>query len=169
MENRKHAVEQAMDATLAGVAAFKGEEACQYLASLITAAVSLLRSADDGLFVYSFLQAALASLSKSATVVPNPYGGDLGLALHKADSMASPESLNSVEDLRRELRLANEQLIERDIRLTDNESVLKTIAKDLGKLLIAHLQKDAEQVHQLLDAFCRDHVVIKHNGSSAIH
>jgi hypothetical protein len=122
MQNTKpisDALEQAMENTLATAAKFELPEVIDYLTGTITAAVSLLRAADDGKFVYGFLKSALASLGKEAMTAPNPHGGPLGLSVHMGASVANPEALHTVEELRKELYSANDQLLERDIQLAD--------------------------------------------------
>ncbi|OQS34269.1 hypothetical protein B0T40_15610 [Chromobacterium haemolyticum] len=168
MENSNpNAVEQAMETTLTTVAAFNGQEACEYLTSLITASVSLLRSADEG-FLYGFLRSALASLGKPVSVVPNPYGGELGVAVHMGASIANPDAIQSVEELRRELHAANEQLIERDIQLADQKVAMARIVQDFGPIAVAHYKKNAPLVYQLLDEFCKRNLVVK-NAPSTMH
>ena len=169
MQNTKpisDALEQAMENTLATAAKFELPEVIDYLTGTITAAVSLLRAADDGKFVYGFLKSALASLGKEAMTAPNPHGGPLGISAHMGASMANPEMLHTVEELRRELHSANDQLIERDIQLADQKAIMQRVFTDFGKVVLAHKDKDAVLLKSLLDEFCQKHVrFVPKNGT----
>ncbi|WP_293766357.1 hypothetical protein [uncultured Aquitalea sp.] len=163
------ALKKALETTLRTAAEFKGEDTVEYLTGVTTAAISLLRAVDDGRLVYGYLRSALASLGQESTVNANPHGGDLGVSVHMGASMANPEMLHSVEELRRELHSANEQLIERDIKLADSKHALQPIIAAVGQIAGAHLRKDAPKVNKLLNEFCKKYVRLAGQRSDAIH
>lgn len=169
MENTKpisDSLALAMENTLAAAAKLDQGDAIDYLTGTITAAVSMLRAVDDGKFVYGFLKSALASLGKEAMSAPNPYGGALGISVHMGASMANPEALHTVEELRKELYSANDQLLERDIQLADQKAILQHVFTDFGKVVLAHKDKDAVLLKSLLDEFCQKHVrFVPKNGT----
>ena len=76
------ALEKAIKTTLQTAAEFKGGDVVEYLTGVTTAAISLLRSVDDGRLVYGYLRSALASLGQESAVNANPHGGDLGVSVH---------------------------------------------------------------------------------------
>lgn len=155
------AAEKAMQSTLSEVAKLSNEDASEYLSAIVVTAISMLRTTDGEQFVYGFLRSALASLAHEVKHVDNPHGGNAGLSVHVSATLANPDAITAVEDLRRELHQANDQLIERDIQLADQKAVMNQVLRDISPILIAHTTGQAEQVNNLLNSFCARHVVVK--------
>lgn len=71
-------------------------------------------------------------------------------------TMANPDTLDSVADLRRELRHANEALMQQFSTITRYDELGTQLVGALNRILILHIREDAHAMVECLDAYLAD-------------
>ena len=79
--------------------------------------------------------------------------------------LAHPESLD-LPECREALRKANDQLLQQAEQLHALRTVVQGMGSDLAALVLAHLQRDAVHVHQLLAQIAEHNVHITTAGQA---
>lgn len=83
-------------------------------------------------------------------------------------TLANPEAIHDVAELRTELHRANEQLLAMGARQHSLENVLSQMGMTMSKLVLAFLGGRASEVADILADVCRRNVVIT-DGSQPTH
>lgn len=94
--------------------------------------------------------------------------------LKSSTDQVNPDLIDDVQVLRRELRAAQGDVADREaimrMLITDRDSIegiIKSMAAEFSKIIVAHKLKDAEAVKSLLDDFCARHVIVKDERTPA--
>jgi hypothetical protein len=68
-------------------------------------------------------------------------------------TMANPDAFESIDDLRRELRRANETLMQQFSKIAKYDEVGSQVVGALNKLLIMHIQQDDCGIGECLESY----------------
>lgn len=98
----------------------------------------------------------------STPTQPLPDGGQPTITM--GPTLTNPDALHTVDDLRQALHDANVQLMNVSQQLHNTKAVLASVARDVAKIVLAHLAKDPIALVDSLDAFCGEHVRTTHAG-----
>lgn len=84
-------------------------------------------------------------------------------------TMANPEALTTVKELREELHRANENLFKMADRLHSLTCVTQDISEVLANILVAHMAGKADAVKDLLDKIAARHVKVVPPTPGGLH
>ena len=84
-------------------------------------------------------------------------------------TMANPEALTTVKELREELHRANENLLKLTDQLHSLSCVTQDISEVLANILIAHMAGKTEAVKELLDKIAARHVKVVPPTPGGLH
>ncbi|MGC0151215.1 hypothetical protein ACPRNU_02000 [Chromobacterium vaccinii] len=164
-------IKRAVDLTMQATACLSGTDRSEYLTAVLAVSLGALRAAEGDLFAHRFLRSAIAELgSPPERVLVNPADPDFpGIAVNAPTGAVDPGTLSSVTELRMALKRANELVLYRGEVMAAMRAALAEIASQVGDLVAAHLQHDAERLHQLMNDLCEKHVVVNGKPSHSLH
>ena len=84
-------------------------------------------------------------------------------------TLANPEAFDNVEELRRELHRANENVLQLTDQLHVTNYVVQRISESLASVVIAHMQAKHDDVKSLLDNLVAKHVKVVQKPQGGLH
>ncbi|MEW5892422.1 MAG: hypothetical protein AB1697_04710 [Pseudomonadota bacterium] len=84
-------------------------------------------------------------------------------------TMANPEAFDNVEELRRELHRANDNLLQVTDQLHETRYVLQSVSESLARVVFAHMQAKPDDVKSLLDNLVAKHVKVVQQPQGGLH
>ena len=114
----------------------------------------------------------------TASRTPEEITKWVSMAMARIKCSANPDAIRDMGALRRELRAAQDLIADQAETIkqisADRDSidgVLKSMAGEFSRIIVAHKLKDGRTVKSLLDDFCTRHVIVndERNTVGAIH
>ena len=84
-------------------------------------------------------------------------------------TLANPEAFDNVEELRRELHRANDNVLQLTDQLHETRYVLQGVSERLARVVFAHMQAKHDDVKSLLDEIVAKHVKVMQQPQGGLH
>lgn len=84
-------------------------------------------------------------------------------------TLANPEAFDNVEELRRELHRANDNVLQLTDQLHETRYVLQGVSEILARVVFAHMQAKHDDVKSLLDNLVANHVKVVQQPQGGLH
>ena len=92
-----------------------------------------------------------------------------GPTITMCPTMANPEAFDNVEELRQELRRANDSVLQLTEQLHETRYVLQGVSESLARVVFAHMQAKHDDVKSLLDNLVANHVKVVQKPQGGLH
>ena len=92
-----------------------------------------------------------------------------GPTITMCPTMANPEAFDNVEELRQELRRANDSVLQLTEQLHETRYVLQGVAESISRVVFAHMQGKHDDVKTLLDHLVATHVKVVQKPQGGLH
>lgn len=87
----------------------------------------------------------------------------------RGPTMANPETLHTVPDLRAELKRTQALIIESTVNLHRMTCLSQDLSEALASLTLAHMKGQHDLVKRLLDAIVKRHVIVVDKSKGGLH
>lgn len=84
-------------------------------------------------------------------------------------TLANPEAIGNVEELRQELHRANAKLLQLTDQLHEEQHVLQSVSETLSRVVFAHMRAKHDDVRSLLDKIVAKHVKVVQKPPKGLH
>lgn len=84
-------------------------------------------------------------------------------------TMANPEAFDNVEELRLELRRANDSVLQLTDQLHEERYVLQSVSESLARVVLGHMAGDQDAVKRELDKIVAKHVKVVQKPQGGLH
>lgn len=84
-------------------------------------------------------------------------------------TLANPDAIDNVAELRQELRRANDSLLQLTGQLHEERYVLQSVSEALASVVMAHMQGQHDVVKRALDAIVAKHVKVVQKPQGGMH
>ncbi len=84
-------------------------------------------------------------------------------------TLANPEAFDNVEELRRELHRANDNVLRLTDQLHEERYVLQSVSESLAGVVLCHIAGEQDAVKRKLDEIVAKHVKIVRKPEGAVH
>lgn len=84
-------------------------------------------------------------------------------------TLANPEAIGNVEELRRELHRANANLLQLTDQLHEERHVLQSVSETLSRVVFTHMRAKHDDVRSLLDNIVAKHVKVVQKPAKGLH
>ena len=92
-----------------------------------------------------------------------------GPTITMCPALANPESFDNVDDLRKELHRANENVLQLTDQLHEERYVVMRVSESLSRVVWAHMQGKHDDVKTLLDHLVATHVKVVQKPQGGLH
>ena len=92
-----------------------------------------------------------------------------GPTITMCPALANPESFDNVDDLRKELHRANENVLQLTDQLHEERYVVMRVSESLSRVVWAHMQGKHDDVKTLLDHLVAAHVKVVQVPQGGLH
>lgn len=92
-----------------------------------------------------------------------------GPTITRCPTLANPEAFDNVDDLRKELQRANENVLQLTDQLHEERYVVMRVSESLSRVVWAHMQGKHDDVKTLLDHLVAAHVKVVQVPQGGLH
>lgn len=92
-----------------------------------------------------------------------------GPTITMCPTLANPDAINDVAELRQELHRANDNLLRLTGQLHEERYVLQSVSEALSRVVLAHMQGQHDIVKRELDAIVAKHVKVVQKPQGGMH